>query len=461
VLFLDAGAIHRGDFSSAPGQRRWIQLCSGPVFQEDPVWATLPADVSVNENDKQARLNLLQMEKNKVKVSLGHQRSTKRVERKQSEDAGEKLSTSLPVVIRGFLSQQDQEEKRKGKYRKKENMNLKITSAFPRRLGHTARETPGDDGLENENSKQARLKTEKGEVEEVIFGHEEDTRRQERNHSENGEEKSSTSVPVGICSFLSQQDLEGKKKEKYGKKRKVNLIYMNLASSSVEVPSKPRPVSSPPGNREIRGRRGGEQFQLSWASFVYPRAENPMETQKPPGTGAADDGPENENDKPAKLNLQQLEKNELEVMFGTQGDITRQERSRSEEGAERTSTFLSIGMHGFLSQQDEKGKRRGKYEKKEKNDFDLCEYGRNQTKEKTYGSSRYQKYVKNFFTLTLPKKVYGQHKQHTFVKSGRGFSLTSEVKLHVEYGKGFSSKNYLNLHQSIHTGRNHISAWSV
>ncbi|XP_026546539.1 zinc finger protein with KRAB and SCAN domains 7-like isoform X2 [Notechis scutatus] len=78
----------------------------------------------------------------------------------------------------------------------------------------------GGDGLENENSKQAKLKTEKGEVEEVIFGHEEDTRRQERNHSEDGGEKSSTSVPVGIPSFLSQQDLEGKKKEKYGKKEK-------------------------------------------------------------------------------------------------------------------------------------------------------------------------------------------------------------------------------------------------
>ncbi|XP_032067022.1 zinc finger MYM-type protein 1-like isoform X3 [Thamnophis elegans] len=67
----------------------------------------------------------------------------------------------------------------------------------------------GDDGLEN--SKQARLKTEKCEVEEVILGHEEDTRREERKHSENGGETSSTSVPVGIHSFLSQQVLEEKK----------------------------------------------------------------------------------------------------------------------------------------------------------------------------------------------------------------------------------------------------------
>ncbi|XP_070600163.1 zinc finger protein 586-like isoform X3 [Erythrolamprus reginae] len=78
----------------------------------------------------------------------------------------------------------------------------------------------GDDGLEPDNSKQARLKTEGYEVEQVKFGHEEDTRRRERNHSENGRKKSSTSIPVGIPSFLSQQDLEGKKKEKYGWKEK-------------------------------------------------------------------------------------------------------------------------------------------------------------------------------------------------------------------------------------------------
>ncbi|XP_070600206.1 zinc finger protein 678-like [Erythrolamprus reginae] len=78
----------------------------------------------------------------------------------------------------------------------------------------------GDDGLENENSKQARLKTEGYEVEQVKFGHEEDTRRRERNYSENGSKKSSTSVLVGIPSFLSQQDLEGKQKEKYGWKEK-------------------------------------------------------------------------------------------------------------------------------------------------------------------------------------------------------------------------------------------------
>ncbi|KAM3845048.1 zinc finger protein 263-like [Vipera latastei] len=79
-------------------------------------------DVSMNENDKEARLNLLEIEKNEVKVSLGHQRDTKRLKRKQPEDGGEKSSTALG--IRGFLSQEDQKEMRKGKYRKKENMNL-------------------------------------------------------------------------------------------------------------------------------------------------------------------------------------------------------------------------------------------------------------------------------------------------------------------------------------------------
>ncbi|XP_032067028.1 zinc finger protein 25-like isoform X9 [Thamnophis elegans] len=77
-----------------------------------------------------------------------------------------------------------------------------------------------DDGLENENNKQARLKTEKYEVEEVIFCHEDDTRRQEKNHSENGGETSSTAVPIGIHSFLFQQDLEGKNNDIYGEKEK-------------------------------------------------------------------------------------------------------------------------------------------------------------------------------------------------------------------------------------------------
>ncbi|XP_070600072.1 zinc finger protein with KRAB and SCAN domains 1-like isoform X2 [Erythrolamprus reginae] len=73
-----------------------------------------------------------------------------------------------------------------------------------------------DDGLENVYRKQARLKIEKCEIEEVTLSPEENTRRQERNHSKNGGEKSSTSIPVGIPSFLFRQDLEGKKKERYG-----------------------------------------------------------------------------------------------------------------------------------------------------------------------------------------------------------------------------------------------------
>ncbi|XP_039192499.1 zinc finger protein 287-like [Crotalus tigris] len=78
--------------------------------------------VCVNENDKETRLNLLEIDKNEVKVILGHQRDTKSLKRKQPEDGGEKSSTSLGIC--GFLSQQDQKEMGEGKYRKKENMNL-------------------------------------------------------------------------------------------------------------------------------------------------------------------------------------------------------------------------------------------------------------------------------------------------------------------------------------------------
>ncbi|XP_070600158.1 zinc finger protein 287-like [Erythrolamprus reginae] len=92
----------------------------------------------------------------------------------------------------------------------------------------------GDDGLENENSKQARLKTEGCGVEQMKFGHEEDTRRRERNHSENGSKKSSTSVPVGIPSFLSQQYLERKQKEKYVWKKKDPLDLQECGINQTE-----------------------------------------------------------------------------------------------------------------------------------------------------------------------------------------------------------------------------------
>ncbi|XP_070600074.1 zinc finger protein with KRAB and SCAN domains 7-like [Erythrolamprus reginae] len=47
---------------------------------------------------------------------------------------GEKSSTPLPVVIRGSLSQQDQEKRRKGKCRKKENVNLNYINLAGSRL---------------------------------------------------------------------------------------------------------------------------------------------------------------------------------------------------------------------------------------------------------------------------------------------------------------------------------------
>ncbi|XP_032067050.1 zinc finger protein with KRAB and SCAN domains 7-like isoform X2 [Thamnophis elegans] len=63
-----------------------------------------------------------------------------------NENGGGKLSTSLPVVIRGFLSQQDQEEKRKGKHRKEENMNLNYINTAKSRL---KKNCPAADNVEN------------------------------------------------------------------------------------------------------------------------------------------------------------------------------------------------------------------------------------------------------------------------------------------------------------------------
>ncbi|XP_070600056.1 zinc finger protein 525-like isoform X1 [Erythrolamprus reginae] len=130
----------------------------------------------------------------------------------------------------------------------------------------------GDDGLENENSKQARLKTEGREVEDVIFGPKEDTGRPEINHSENGGDKSSTSVPVGTPIVLSQQDLEGKKKEKYGWKEKNQFdlqecginqtegkMYENYVNHSFSLPLLKEIYSKSKPHTFVRSERDSRQ----------------------------------------------------------------------------------------------------------------------------------------------------------------------------------------------------------
>ncbi|KAM3848280.1 uncharacterized protein M6D78_004936 [Vipera latastei] len=92
-------------------------------------------DVSVNENNKEGRLNLLEIEKNKIKVILRHQRDTKMLRRKQPPNGREKPSTFLSIS--GFLSKQDQKEMRKEKYRKKENMNSNYITMAETRLKKT------------------------------------------------------------------------------------------------------------------------------------------------------------------------------------------------------------------------------------------------------------------------------------------------------------------------------------
>ncbi|XP_039192489.1 zinc finger protein with KRAB and SCAN domains 7-like [Crotalus tigris] len=102
-------------------------LCK-EVMQEFSTNMAALDDVSVNENNKQARLNLLQTEKSEVIFG------TKRQEGSHLEDGGEKSSTSLPVDACGFLSQQEQKEKRKEQYSKKENMTLNYINMAETRL---------------------------------------------------------------------------------------------------------------------------------------------------------------------------------------------------------------------------------------------------------------------------------------------------------------------------------------
>ncbi|KAM3848277.1 uncharacterized protein M6D78_004933 [Vipera latastei] len=119
-------------------EEEWRLLDSGQkalcreVMQEVSFNMAALDDVSVNENDKEARLNLLEIEKNKIKVILRHQRDTKMLRRKQPQNGREKPSTSLGIC--DFLSKQDEKEMRIEKYRKKENMNLNYITVAESRL---------------------------------------------------------------------------------------------------------------------------------------------------------------------------------------------------------------------------------------------------------------------------------------------------------------------------------------
>ncbi|KAM3845049.1 uncharacterized protein M6D78_002890 [Vipera latastei] len=122
-------------------EEEWRLLDSGQkalcieVMQEVSINMAALDDVSVKDN-KEARLNLLEIEKNKIKVILGHQRDTKMLRRKQPQNGREKPSTFLGIC--GFLSQHDQKEMRKEKYRKRENMNLNYITMAETRLKKTS-----------------------------------------------------------------------------------------------------------------------------------------------------------------------------------------------------------------------------------------------------------------------------------------------------------------------------------
>ncbi|XP_070790331.1 LOW QUALITY PROTEIN: zinc finger protein 3-like [Pituophis catenifer annectens] len=122
--------------------------------------------------------------------------------------------------------------------------------------------------------------------------------------------------------------------------------------------------------------------------------------------------------------------------------------SVNENGGEKSSTSLPVVVHGFLSQQDQKEKRKGKYRKKRQHEFELHRYGRNQTKEKLHG---YRHYENNSFAPTSPNKLNRKRKLHTSVKSGGDSSLSRKRELGKQSGKNFSSESDLNNHQKIHT----------
>ncbi|KAK9405426.1 zinc finger protein 91-like [Crotalus adamanteus] len=80
------------------------------------------------------------------------------------------------------------------------------------------------------------------------------------------------------------------------------------------------------------------------------------------------DKPENDNEK--QLRPMQTANLQEEMIFDHQWDEKPLEQSHSEDG-EESYTCLPIKIHRFLIQQDQKGKRKGKYSKRKKNEFHL------------------------------------------------------------------------------------------
>ncbi|KAM3848444.1 uncharacterized protein M6D78_005102 [Vipera latastei] len=158
---------------------------------------------------------------------------------------------------------------------------------------------------------------------------------------------------------------------------------------------------------------------------------------------ALDDVSVNEKKKQARLNLFPMEKSE--GIFGTK----RQERSHLEDGGERSSTSLPVDTSGFLSQREQKEKRKEKYRKKENLTLNYINMAETRLKKNCMPLDTMEN---NSVIPTSPKELHRELRSHTSVKSGGGSSLSITREVCMQSGKSFSRKSNLNFHQKIHTG---------
>ncbi|XP_025032336.1 zinc finger protein 485-like isoform X2 [Python bivittatus] len=180
---------------------------------------------------------------------------------------------------------------------------------------------------------------------------------------------------------------------------------------------------------------------------------------------ALGDGEKNKKYKEPRVLPVEIAKHKVEEgMFEMQEEPKRQERTHAKDRGEKFSPFLCVEIHGFMTQQDHKGKKKGKYSecgKTGKNKPDSNKYGRTRTKQKQQEYRQNEESISRSFPLPLHQRLHMQQKP--YIESGKNFSLSSNLSSYGGFhtggkpywclvcGKSFNQNSTLTSHKRTHT----------